>query len=68
MSSDICSKRVNWAHVGVAFACAPCAPKNIGHAGLTVVVVRRSLVEGGETSPVCPGEAPAPTPDPPPHP
>lgn len=52
MSSDICSKRVDWARVGVAFACAP---KNIGHAGLTVVVVRRSLIEAGETSPSCPG-------------
>ena len=52
MSSDICSKRVDWARVGVAFACAP---KNIGHAGLTVVVVRRSLIEAGEPSPSCPG-------------
>ena len=52
MSSDICSKRVDWARVGVAFACAP---KNIGIAGLTVVVVRRSLLESGEAQPICPG-------------
>lgn len=51
MSSDIASKPLEWSRVGVAFACAP---KNIGHAGLTVVALRRSLLDGvGSTS--CPG-------------
>ena len=62
MSSDICSKSIDWGRVGVAFACAP---KNIGHAGLTIVIVRRGLIEGGKPSPVCPGEpAAGPTPHP----
>lgn len=52
MSSDICSKVVDWSRVGVAFACAP---KNIGHAGLTVVIVRNDLLAKRTAQPTCPG-------------
>lgn len=52
MSSDICSKRIDWTRVAVAFACAP---KNIGHAGLTVLVVRRDLLATRAAQPSCPG-------------
>lgn len=52
MSSDIASKRIDWSLVGVAFACAP---KNIGHAGLTVVVVRRDLLCTRVAQAECPG-------------
>ena len=52
MSSDICSKPIDWNRVGAAFACAP---KNIGHAGLTVVVVRKDLLISRQAQPTCPG-------------
>eukprot|EP00747_Dinoflagellata_sp_TGD_P023589 gnl/TRDRNA2_/TRDRNA2_129919_c0_seq4.p1 gnl/TRDRNA2_/TRDRNA2_129919_c0~~gnl/TRDRNA2_/TRDRNA2_129919_c0_seq4.p1 ORF type:complete len:427 (-),score=78.85 gnl/TRDRNA2_/TRDRNA2_129919_c0_seq4:409-1509(-) len=52
MSSDICSKCIDWTSVGVAFACTP---KNIGHPGLTVVVVRKDLLSSCEAQPCCPG-------------
>jgi len=52
MSSDIASKPIDWTRVGVAFACAP---KNIGHAGLTVVVCRRSLLVERAAQCICPG-------------
>ena len=52
MSSDICSKAVDWARVGVAFACTP---KNIGHAGLTIVVVNKALLESTSVAAACPG-------------
>jgi len=52
MSSDIATKRIDWARVGVAFACAP---KNIGHAGLTLVVVRKDLLMGRVAQLQCPG-------------
>lgn len=52
MSSDIGSKRVDWSAVGAAFACAP---KNIGHAGLTVVIVDRALMLGRQPQELCPG-------------
>ena len=51
MSSDIASKVIDWTRVGVAFACAP---KNIGHAGLTVVLVRRDLLDRTAQK-ICPG-------------
>lgn len=52
MSSDIASKLIDWGRVGVAFACAP---KNIGHAGLTVVVVRKDLLDSRVPQRACPG-------------
>ena len=52
MSSDIGSKKIDWSAVGAAFACAP---KNIGHAGLTVVVVDRALMLGRQPQELCPG-------------
>ena len=50
-SSDFTSKPVDWigSNVGVLFACAS---KNIGHPGVTAVVVRRDLL--GNTNPFCP--------------
>lgn len=52
MSSDIASKRIDWSLCAVAFACAP---KNIGHAGLTIVVVRRDLLASRVAQAGCPG-------------
>jgi len=51
-SSDFSSKPVDWngSNVGVLFACAS---KNIGHPGVTIVVVRKDLL--GNASPICPG-------------
>jgi len=51
-SSDFTSKPVDWVgdDVGVLFACAS---KNIGHPGVTVVIVRRDLL--GKSAPLCPG-------------
>jgi len=51
-SSDFTSKPVDWVgdDIGVLFACAS---KNIGHPGVTVVVVRSDLL--GSASPLCPG-------------
>lgn len=52
MSSDICSKPINFNHVDVAFACAP---KNLGIAGLTVVIVRKTLLEKRQAQAITPG-------------
>ena len=52
MSSDIASKPIDWSRCAVAFACAP---KNLGHAGLTVVVVRKDLMLERSAQPTCPG-------------
>ncbi|KAL7544639.1 hypothetical protein ACHAWF_008012 [Thalassiosira exigua] len=51
-SSDFTSKPVDWrgSNVGVLFACAS---KNVGHPGVTVVVVRKDLL--GRANPFCPG-------------
>ena len=52
-SSDIASKPIDWAHIGVLFACTP---KNLGHPGLTMVFVRDDLLpEEGVAQPGCPG-------------
>ena len=51
MSSDIASKPLQWERIGVAFACAP---KNIGHAGLTVVIVKRELLASRVAQNICP--------------
>ena len=42
MSSDILSRAIDWQRMGVVFASAQ---KNIGPAGLTLVVVRRDLLD-----------------------
>lgn len=49
--SDIASKPLQWERIGVAFACAP---KNIGHAGLTVVIVKRELLASRVAQTICP--------------
>ena len=51
-SSDFSSKPIDWrgSNIGVLFACAS---KNVGHPGVTVVVVRRDLL--GTANPFCPG-------------
>jgi len=51
-SSDFSSKPVAWreANVGVLFACAS---KNIGHPGVTLVVIRNDLLD--QANPFCPG-------------
>ncbi|KAL9189896.1 hypothetical protein ACHAXT_009571 [Thalassiosira profunda] len=51
-SSDFTSKPIAWreCNVGVLFACAS---KNIGHPGITMVVVRRDLL--GRANPFTPG-------------
>ncbi len=55
-SSDFSSKPIDWrgSNVGVLFACAS---KNVGHPGVTVVVVRRDLLDTTTTTanPFCPG-------------
>lgn len=48
-SSHIASRSIDWSRVGLAFAGAQ---KNIGPAGLTLVVVRSDLL--GRSLPVCP--------------
>jgi phosphoserine aminotransferase len=48
-SSHVCSRPVNWSNVGLAFGGAQ---KNLGPAGLTVVVVRDDLL--GQALPICP--------------
>jgi phosphoserine aminotransferase len=48
-SSHVASRTVDWSRVGLAFAGAQ---KNLGPAGLTVVVVRDDLI--GHALPVCP--------------
>jgi len=51
-SSDFSTKPVDWveSNVGVLYACAS---KNIGHPGVTMVVIRNDLL--GKQSPLCPG-------------
>lgn len=51
-SSDFSTKPIDWveSNVGVLYACAS---KNIGHPGITMVVVRKDLV--GYEQPICPG-------------
>lgn len=55
-SSDFTTKPIAWveANVGILFACAS---KNIGHPGLTAVVVRRDLLDQTQypSNPACPG-------------
>jgi phosphoserine aminotransferase len=53
-SSDFSTKPIDWENdgVGVLFACAS---KNIGHPGLTLVVIRKDLIGEGKASPLCPG-------------
>ncbi len=48
-SSHVASRSVDWSRVGLAFAGAQ---KNLGPAGLTIVVVREDLL--GHALPVCP--------------
>jgi phosphoserine aminotransferase len=48
-SSQVCSRPVDWSRVGLAFGGAQ---KNLGPAGLTLVVVREDLL--GQALPVCP--------------
>ena len=48
-SSHVASRTVDWSRIGLAFAGAQ---KNLGPAGLTVVVVREDLV--GHALPICP--------------
>lgn len=51
-SSDFSTKPIDWvgSNVGILYACAS---KNIGHPGVTMVVVRKDLV--GYQQPICPG-------------
>lgn len=51
-SSDFSSKPIDWrgSNVGVLFACAS---KNVGHPGVTLVVIRKDLL--GHANPFCPG-------------
>jgi len=53
-SSDFTTKPIDWhgAGIGVLFACAS---KNIGHPGVTLVVVRKDLLGEDKASPLCPG-------------
>jgi len=50
-SSDFTTKPVDWveSNVGLLYACAS---KNIGHPGVTMVVIRKDLI--GKQSPMCP--------------
>ena len=48
-SSQVCSRPVDWSRVGLAFGGAQ---KNLGPAGLTLVVVREDLL--GQALPICP--------------
>jgi phosphoserine aminotransferase len=48
-SSHVCSRPVDWSRVGLAFGGAQ---KNLGPAGLTLVVVREDLL--GHALPICP--------------
>ncbi|KAL7507021.1 hypothetical protein ACHAXN_008640 [Cyclotella atomus] len=55
-SSDFTTKPISWreSNVGLLFACAS---KNVGHAGITVVIVRKDLISGDENraNPMTPG-------------
>ena len=48
-SSHIASRTIDWSRVGLAFAGAQ---KNLGPAGLTIVIVREDLI--GHALPICP--------------
>lgn len=48
-SSHVASRPVDWSRVGLAFAGAQ---KNLGPAGLTIVIVRQDLL--GQALPICP--------------
>jgi len=48
-SSHVASRPIDWTRVGLAYACAQ---KNLGPAGLTLVVVREDLL--GRALPACP--------------
>lgn len=48
-SSHVASRKIDWSKVGLAFGGAQ---KNLGPAGLTLVVVREDLL--GKASPICP--------------
>ncbi|MES2089070.1 MAG: 3-phosphoserine/phosphohydroxythreonine transaminase, partial [Pseudomonadota bacterium] len=48
-SSHIASRTIDWSHVGVAYGGAQ---KNIGPAGLTLVIIREDLL--GRALPICP--------------
>ena len=43
MSSNIATKRLNWTRLGVVYAGAS---KNLGPAGVTIVIVRKDLIPG----------------------
>ena len=45
-TSDICTRAIDWSKVAVMYAGAQ---KNIGPAGVTVVIARKDLIEGGRT-------------------
>jgi len=51
-SSDFTSKPISWrkSNVGILFACAS---KNIGHPGITMVIIRKDLL--GQANPFTPG-------------
>jgi hypothetical protein len=53
-SSDFTTKPITWrqSNVGILFACAS---KNIGHAGITVVIVRKDLLSEENRNPMTPG-------------
>jgi phosphoserine aminotransferase len=48
-SSDIASRRIEWNNVGLVFAAAQ---KNLGIAGLTIVIIRNDLL--GRSTAICP--------------
>lgn len=50
-SSDIASKPICWDYLGVIFACTP---KNIGHPGLTLTIVREDLLQDAPKQACCP--------------
>lgn len=49
MSSNFCSRPVDWSKYGLVFACAQ---KNFGPAGVTLVVVREDLLN--QKMSICP--------------
>lgn len=51
MSSNFCSKPVDVSKYGIIYAGAQ---KNIGPAGVTIVIVRKDLLEGARWAPIDP--------------
>ncbi len=53
-SSDFSTKQVDWeeSNIGILYACAS---KNIGHPGVTMVVIRKDLISPEIHNPMCPG-------------